>query len=604
MSEPESMPSGAEQAPDTSPGVQSTPGEEPPAGPVCPSGARYALERWAELTDVDTPWWAMSTGVGLSLQLAEIRQLSAALQEGKVLSGAVKRLLDEAHETFTAEGRYAASAFPEIRRNLRRALKERDASDLLPGGAAVASVEAAQRHLEDVDLIGRLVADLVTAAEGSDSLEGFLHVDERITLLDAELAYLGYSREWRSEAAKACGDRLASGESLSDSLAVAIDPENAAGLAAYEALVPLRSFDIHGEVALMGTLIDREEAEERVAEWEDGDRLLDGLDEVVGVLRIPNIRARDLDAAAAQARDALARQVSLWELQEIDFRLGVDLLLREGAGVADRRPVQDRWIRQPQGLKAYEAARKESEDDVAIRRITDALEQLAQARSGSHGAALADLWSVSETLFGGLAADKSAEVCEQLAAVAEYLYVRDLLGWLGSRLNADGIDLEGLIREGGSDGEWTLGCARFRARSLPTKLVEADRPLEWLRFSQLLQWDAPLGSPKNKCHLGKELDGVRGRILAVGNRAYLVRNLFLHQGDPQRAAAMAVTLPIFASVLRAVVGHINRESGGRRLPLVESELARLKVQHVVAAYVANPGTGPRPLPSHIDLSDD
>jgi hypothetical protein len=556
-----------------------------------------------ELTDPNTPWWAMPTGVGLRLQLNEIRQLSVALQEGKVLTGAVKRLLEEARETFTSEGRYASDAFPEIRENLRRALRERDASDLLPGGAAIAAVEAAQAHLEEIDIIGRLGADLSTAADSADDLEGLLAVDERITLLDAELAFEGYSREWRRQAAGRCRDGLTADKTLAE-LITAVISDISSGNESYEALVPLGRFDADGEVALRGTMITGEEAEERVAEWSGGELLLKELDKAVGVLRLSGIKGRDLDAAAAQVRDALARHVSLWELQGVEFSLGTHLLLRDEAGSADRRPVADHVIGRLSGLKNYEAARKEKENDIAIRRITDALEQFAQARTGSHGASLADLWTVSETLFGGLAADKSAEVSEQLAAVVEYLYVKDLLSWLGSRLDPDKVDLEGLMREGGSDGEWALNCVRQRVKSLPGRLVEADRPLEWVRFSQLERWDDLLKTPKDKCHLQRDLEGIRDRILAVANRAYLVRNLFLHQGDPQRAAAMAVTLPIFASVLRAVVGYIIREAGDRRLPLVESELARLKIRHVAAAYAANPGKGPRPLSSFVDLSDD
>ena len=545
----------------------------------------------------------MPTGVGLRLQLNEIRQLSVALQEGKVLTGAVKRLLNEARETFTAEGRYAAEAFPEIRENLRRALRERDASDLLPGGAAIAAVEAAQAHLEKCEIIECLCEDVAKAADDAENLEGLLLVDERITLLDAELAFDGYSRERRSKAAETCRGHLAAGKTLAQSIQAVIS-DMGSGTEIYEALVPLERFDADGEVALRGAMITAEEAEERVAEWTDGQHLLKELDEAEVVLRLSDIKACDFDAAAAMARDALARHVSLWQLQGVELSLGTFLLLREGSGSAEKRPVADRWIKRLSGLKSYEAARKKQEDDIAMRRITDGLEQLAQARTGSHGASLADLWTVAETLFGGLAADKSAEVSEQLAAIVEYLYVRDLLGWLGSRLDPDAVDLEGLARKGGSDGEWALICVRRRVKSLPGRLIEADRPLEWVRFGQLQRWDEMLEIPKDKCHLQHDLDDIRSRILAVSNRAYLVRNLFLHQGDPQRAAAMAVTLPIFASVLIAVVGYIIREAGAERLPLVQSELARLKVRHVAATYAANPGRGPRPLSSFIDLSDD
>jgi hypothetical protein len=571
---------------------------------VCPEGERFAVQRWVELTDPETPWWAMSTGVGLSLQLSEIQQLSTALQEGKVVSGALEALLKEAHGTFVSEGRYAGNSFPEIKERLRGALKVKDATELLPGGAALAAVEAAQELLREVNLLDRLITDLAAKSKTAVSLDDFLRLDEQVTLLDAELAFIGYSREWRSKAAAAAREGHCSrGEGLADAIRGALAQAGTQDPNSFEAYVPLLSFVPDGEVALFGKMLERESAEDRVAEWNGGGELLDELGDAEVVLRLDRIEARDLDAAAEQARDSLARRLSLWDLQEVAYELGKNLLIRnlDDAGhAAERRPTRSGWLKRPAGLKDYEAARKESGDDISIRRITDALDQLAQARSGSHGASLADLWTVSETLFGGLAADKSFEVSDQLAGVAEYLYVRDLLQWLGSKLDPEKIDMEGL-EQSGTEGEWTLRCLRWRAKSLPQKLVDADMPLVWLRFQQVLRWDEIPQNLKQKCFLGIELEAVARRVAAVGNRAYLVRNLFLHQGNPERAAAMAVTLPIFAGVMRAVVGHINLNAGKARLPLVESQLARLNVQHVAAAYFATPKSGPRPLEEFVTL---
>ena len=85
-----------------------------PGAAAVPAGGLYAVERWVELTDDQAPWWTKPTGIGLRLQLHELEQLAAALQEGKVVASAVKRLLAEARHVFVTDGRYCAEAFPEV----------------------------------------------------------------------------------------------------------------------------------------------------------------------------------------------------------------------------------------------------------------------------------------------------------------------------------------------------------------------------------------------------------------------------------------------------------------------------------------------------------
>lgn len=241
----------------------------------------------------------------------------------------------------------------------------------------------------------------------------------------------------------------------------------------------------------------------------------------------------------------------------------------------------------------------------STRRITDALDQLAQARTGSQGASLADLWSVAETLFGGVAEDKPVDVGDRLAGLAEYLYLVNLLSSLGSAIDGAGLDPAGLTRDAGeSHAEFGLRCIN-RPPEATNPLLDAliDRPLESVRVQQVLRWDRRRTTPpKDRCHLASELDAIHDRVGAVANRAYLVRNLFLHQGNPGRAAAMGVTLPIFADVLHAAISYVNRVSGQNAAPLVTSELAQLRARHVAAAYSRSPKSGPSPLSQLIDLS--
>jgi hypothetical protein len=576
---------------------------------LSPNGARFAVERWIELTDDEAPWWAKPTGVGLRLQLHEIIQLSSALQEGKVVAAAVKRLLIEAHAVFVDEGRYCAQVFPEITKRLRGALREKEASELLPGGIALAAVDAALGLLEQTNLVDKLIVDTSSAAQDSESLEDLLCVDERITLLDAELIFDGYSREWRARAAQAARSQLDRGGSLAEALTAGLDISGRSERSDYEVIIPLGAgYRLPEDIALTAeTVVELNKAEDLVSEWPDSATLLPELKDAKAALRLSQIKARDVDAAAEQARDRFGRSSSIWVLQGGALVPCDNLLLRDlDNQTAEKRAMQRQLVERPAGLKAYGASRKSHEDHPAIRRIADALDQLAQVRSESHGASLADLWTVAETLFGGLAEDRSTEVSDRLGGLAEYLYVRDLLSWLGSRFDPAALNFEGLVRDTGeSEAEWGLRCADVLKETLPAELIMADRLLEWMRLSQVLRWDTRRNKPpRNECYLGTDLDAVRDRVTAVGNRAYLVRNLFLHQGNPQRAAAMAVTLPIFASVLRAAIGHVNRCSGERRLPLAQSEIAHLRIRHVATTYFAQPKSGPALLSEFVDLSDE
>jgi hypothetical protein len=299
----------------------------------------------------------------------------------------------------------------------------------------------------------------------------------------------------------------------------------------------------------------------------------------------------------------------MWLLQDGLFEPSGQLLIHDvDQKTSDKRPVAQRLIKRPDNLPAYGAARKKDPDSPAIRRLTDAFDQLAQARTGSQGASLADLWSVAETLFGGVAEDKPVDVGDRLAGLGEYLYLMSVLRWVGSALDIEDLDPDGLTRDPGeSNAEFALRCVNRpgeKTRALLDALVSAERPLAWFRVRQVLRWSRKRTKPpKDKCQLAGELDAVHDRIEAVANRAYLVRNLFLHQGNPGRAAAMSVTLPVFADVLHAAISYVNLVSAEKQLPLVTSELAQLRAQHVAEMYSRKTHEGLGPLPQLINLRD-
>jgi hypothetical protein len=572
-----------------------------------PTGGTYALARWTELTSAKSPWWAKSDGIGLRLQLREIEELSAALQGGEVVVAAVKRLLKDTRRMF-GDSSYCAGAFPPVADRITTALREKEAAELLPGGAAIAAVVAARALLEEIGVVERLIDDIAELAEDANSVDDFLELDDRVVLLDAELAFDGYSREWRSTAASAARNAFSSGEGLADAIRHGL---GSAGrrreLSMFEAIVPILKINTPDGLVLRESLLEQDKAEEHVSEWSGGAKLLAALDDAEFALQIRGIKARDADAAAEIARDRLARTRSVWSLQDGLLEPAEVLLVHDEAGKRSyERPVARRLIARPDHLATYGEVVKNNADHPAVRRITDALDQLAQARTGSQGAALADLWSVAETLFGGVAEDKPVDVGDRLAGLAEYLYLENLLSSLGSALDALGSDLAGLTRgPGESNAEFGLRCIcrpRQATKPLLDALIAADRPLEWVRIKQVLRWDRGRTTPpKDRCHLAAELGAIHDRIGAVSNRAYLVRNLFLHQGNPGRAAAMAVTLPLFADVLHVAISYVIQGSAEMRLPLVTCELAHLRARHIAAAYSRKPGSGPNPLPQLIDL---
>jgi hypothetical protein len=578
-----------------------------PPAPGHPTGPAYALARWIELTDDRSPWWAKSDGIGLRLQLREIQELSAALQGGEVVGAAVKRLLKDTRRMF-GESSYCATAHPPVADRVTAALRDKDAAELLPGGAAIAAVTAAAVHLDEIDVIERLINDIAEVATVATDLDNFLELDERIVLLDAELAYGGYSREWRSRAAEAATNAYSAGDSVGDAVRHGLDSAGRRDPSTFEAIVPIREHKTPHDLVLRASFLEQDKAEERISGWPGGASLLGALDDIEVALQLRGIRASDPDAAAEIARDRLARTTSVWALQDGLLEPADSLLVHDEAGKRSyERPVARRLIARPDHLATYGEALTVDPENPAIRRITDALDQLAQARTGSQGAALADLWSVAETLFGGVAEDKPVDVGDRLAGLAEYLYVENFLTSLGFALDASGLDPAGLTRDAGeSHAEFAVRCIdrpRKDVNSLLDAIVGADRPLEWVRIKQILRWDDRRTTPpKDRCYLATDLGAVHARVGAVANRAYLVRNLFLHQGNPGRAAAMAVTLPIFADVLHAAISYVNRVSGEKRLPLVTSELAQLRAQQVAAAYTRT-GNGPDPLPQLINLSD-
>lgn len=576
-----------------------------PASAV-PNGGRYAVDRWIELTNRGSPWWAKSTDLGLSLQLHEVHQLAEAFQQGEIIQPAVERLLRHARHALTSDGCYCQREFKAEAKRLSETLKE--AEGLLPGGNAIAAVEGVQALFEQVDLLKTLRRHLGEAAKNPKDVDAFMVVDEILRLYDAELAFVGYSVEWRNEAAKATRDAFDMGKSLDDAIEEGLAH---AGLASkpidYEVVLPVPTHRDAPGAQIVSGIRPARDVEREAASWPNNAALLAELDGT-GVALRATVQALDVDGAAARARDELDRDRAAWELQGGLLNVSNTMYLRV-PGDTLMRPTTVTLDLRPAGLKEFANARRMRPDDRGIRRIGNAIDQLASGRNAPRGAALSDLWAVAEALFGGVATDRPVEVTDRLGGVAQMLFVRDLLRSLAAGYDAAAVQSTMPARQpGDGDATWVLSCLDRDfdevGRALDA-LVAADKAIEWVRTKRILRWDRfrEVKGPR-KGQLEGELDAINEGIVGVGNRAYLVRNLFLHQGDPTRAAAMGVTLPVFAAVLKAASGWINQRAGEYRPPLVQAELAELQIRHVAEAYKSRPRSGPAPLPDFVDLSDD
>ncbi len=70
--------------------------------------------------------------------------------------------------------------------------------------------------------------------------------------------------------------------------------------------------------------------------------------------------------------------------------------------------------------------------------IDDAFAQISQARTASPATALADVWTAAEVLFSGTLDDPNYAVADVLANLAQFLFVRDFVTYLGDRVIAAG----------------------------------------------------------------------------------------------------------------------------------------------------------------------
>lgn len=215
------------------------------------------------------------------------------------------------------------------------------------------------------------------------------------------------------------------------------------------------------------------------------------------------------------------------------------------------------------------------------------------ARSSSRGAALADLWTVAEAVFAGSAAESSAGAGEVMAGIAQVSYPRELLRWFSDRFDELSLSC-GQRRPTERPEDWAL--AVFEAHALELfRAVESDpvHSVLYVRCKAFSAWSRSSQMEEDLAELGR-------RMRRVAERAYLVRNFFVHSAQPYRATALRVTLPPFAELMRVCLGVLTADNRRINDPIQAAKLATMRVAWVAERYADEKTGDPGPLRSYVN----
>jgi hypothetical protein len=171
----------------------------------------------------------------------------------------------------------------------------------------------------------------------------------------------------------------------------------------------------------------------------------------------------------------------------------------------------------------------------------------------------------------------------------QYLYITDYLDWLGNKFA--NVGAQPPIEDGQGRPDWALELIARHPGDLFDKLKKHD-VLAWSRAKQVARWD------KDK-FLEQDLEGIRTRVEATSARAYLMRNFYIHSGKADRNAALAVTLPSFAELLRLSLGFVMDAEGEQAA--VSARLAMLRARQLAFDYGKRGVRGPEALADAMDL---
>jgi hypothetical protein len=287
-----------------------------------------------------------------------------------------------------------------------------------------------------------------------------------------------------------------------------------------------------------------------------------------------SVKAADCYAAAEAAAETFGTWEAVWLLQGGEVNQRALLLVYDSAA----KKVEVLSIDEPLKLrpKNLDGLRIKSDDEKkgTPEQLTDGLLQLAQARRSPVGAALADLWGVAEVCFSGVAVGSRDQAGGVIAGIIQFIYLTDRLDWLGERFEL--LELEPEASAEQTPGDWALELVDGADGKFFDELKVSD-PLVWARAQQVARWN------KDE-YLQRDLQTVRKRVETVCARAYLIRNFYIHSGRADRSAALAVTLPVFAELLRLSLGFALQSKGE---PVVSARLAMLRARQLGFHFKTN-----------------
>ncbi|HKO39126.1 MAG TPA: hypothetical protein VJU14_12235 [Solirubrobacterales bacterium] len=545
---------------------------------------RYVFQRWGELCAANGPWWTRATEVGVRLRLDELHDLSKAAGEGAVrLNTVVEKLFKEAKGLLIPgeeQDPYVADRFPEIA-DQASSLEHVSLASFVAGGLGPGIFKSCLDNLEGPEYVQGLAAHLGKTVESAGhTQDDFRALDKVVCRLDAELVYDGHSRSWRNtvlEEAKKKHEE--EGAALHEAIEDALKAHHHGVKREFEVLIPITSLSTMANIGRLKG-IEVNPAIEMVRDWDpdDADAVMQLIGSSKAVSHFSAVGAPDAEAAVRLADKQIRSAIGAWRLMEREVKNPEQAIVydpRASETFVLPLPSEPLEVR-PAGVEQWQA-----EDDDRSRRLSDALDQLAQARTAPPQTAFVDLWTAADALYGGIATDPGWHAGDVMAGLAQFVYVRDVHLWLAACAEQAGL---GAPAEG-DEVAWIVQQITSNTNNLEAALAGAGDAVAWSRFKVMTGWDGGWG-------LRKDLDRLAKRLVSVCDRAYLIRNFAVHRAEV-RGPALEIVLPAFAGLVAAAVGHSL--SAQAEDTLTEALAAGLKARSVAYDFKNQRSSAPQGL---------
>ncbi len=557
-------------------------------------GQKYVLDRWAELAG-EPEWWARSDGIGLRLRVAEMMEVARLFDTGALTEPKTVGWVFEVGALAFAPGTYAATNCPGAAKMVADDFMRVEGGVPQPITSPTAyrpdeqrygSLHAIHSQLSEQRYRDDLLTNIARAASkcGWD-VKRIDALDEFVALYDAEFIADGHSPSWRRQVAERAQELWDQGtKPLTEAISDALDERgHSRKPRKFDVLVP-----VFVKTNPRGSSPGRLLTDSSGAGFPDlgrqgGDAILRGWgaagggilarDEFVPANRYfrYEVDAADADAAAAAANERFRADADLWHLLDGELEEPHEAAVRDTAAAAGTAGA---FRLPPRPLRLAPDELVDGRDRVAeIPKLQDAIAQVAQARMAVEGAALVDLWTAVEALFGDNDHGK-VDAGFWIADATPFPYVRHVSQWLGTAISGHGYGTP----PSGQELKWLHETVYGDRTAVAQLLVDKRDPLAWRRLNEVFDWE--------KGAFRKAADALRARYADAARRIYLIRNVAVHNAQ-LKSCTRAVTLPLFADLVRVSLGHVLRYADATGA-LAEVRLARAEVDDVIGRW-AKPG---------------